>query len=221
MTCFTVIDAPQQSPEWRRARAGRLTGSMAHTLFAKGKTKDLESIQRRDYRLQLIAERIAGEAQENIFFTRDMERGLSIEPLAFAAYEADTGELVRKTGFLQHRDFMAGCSLDGDINHFSGIIELKCPKMATHLNYLAYPDALLKDYDAQVRHNLWISGAAFCDLISFDDRLPKEKQMLVLRIERYAARISEYEAEALKFLAEVKNQYDQIMGPAACVETGN
>jgi exodeoxyribonuclease (lambda-induced) len=210
---FTVIDFPQQSPQWRIARAGRLTGSMAHTILATGRAGK-ESVMRRDYRLQLVSERIAGEAQENLFFTRDMERGVVIEPQAFAAYEAQTGELVRKTGFLQHNSIMAGCSLDGDIGDFSGIVELKCPKMATHLTYLADPSALAGEYDAQVRHNLWISGAAYCDLISFDDRMPPHKQLLRVRVEAFNARLDEYEVEAKKFLAEVETHYCLIMDGA-------
>jgi hypothetical protein len=62
---------------------------------------------------------------------------------------------------------------------------------------------------------LWVSGAAFCDLISFDDRLPKHKQMLRVRIERYNAGVGEYEIEAMKFLSEVDAAYNTIMGVAA------
>jgi predicted phage-related endonuclease len=211
---FTVIDAEQRSPAWMQARAGRLTGSRAAIVMVKGKG-DKESVQRRDYRLQLVAERITGVAQENIYFNADMQRGVELEPFAFAAYEGLTGEMVRRTGFLQHNTLMTGCSLDGDINDFSGIIELKCPKLATHLGYLANPASLYNDYTAQVAHNLWITGAAFCDLISYDDRLPKHKRLLRMRIERYHAGIAEYEAEALKFLDEVSANYQAIMGEAA------
>jgi hypothetical protein len=211
---FTLIDAEQRSPAWCQARAGRLTGSRAAVILAKGR-KDGESVQRRDYRLQLVAERITGVAQENYFFSADMQRGIDIEPLAFAAYEAQTGEMVRRTGFLQHDTLMAGCSLDGDVNDFSGIIELKCPKLATHLGYLAEPYKLIHDYYAQVAHNLWITGAAYCDLISFDDRLPKAKQLIRTRIERYDAQIPEYEIETLKFLDEVSEAHTAIMGEAA------
>jgi predicted phage-related endonuclease len=212
---FTVIEAAQRSPEWSQARAGRLTGSRAAVILAKGRQKDTESTQRRDYRLQLVAERITGVPQENFYFNADMQRGVDLEPLAFAAYEAATGEMVRHTGFLSCDDIMAGCSLDGDINGFSGIIELKCPKLATHLGYLGNPASLPQEYAAQVAHNLWISGAAFCDLISFDDRLPKHKQMLRVRIERYNAGVGEYETAAMKFLSEVDAAYNTIMGVAA------
>jgi exodeoxyribonuclease (lambda-induced) len=211
---FTVINAPQRSPEWRIARAGRLTGSMAHTILMQGRKKGEESKVRRDYRLQLISERIAGESQDNFFWTQEMQRGVDIEPLAFAHYESLTGQLVRKTGFLAHNTVMAGCSLDGDVGNFSGILELKCPKMATHLAYLADRDQLRIDYLPQVSHNLWITGAAFCDLVSFDNRMPPDKQFIKVRIEAYDAGIKEYAEAATAFLAEVDTHYHLIMDSA-------
>lgn len=208
---FAIIEAAQRTPEWVAARAGRLTGSRAHCVLTKPKKGADESVMRRDYRLQLVSERITGQAQESFFWSDDMQRGVDLEPVAFAMYEAQYGHMVRKTGFLQHTEYMAGCSLDGDINEFSGIIELKCPKMATHLTYLKKPNTLYDDYAAQVRHNLWITGAAWCDLISFDDRLPKPIQMMRLRCERYDVDVPGYQIEALKFLSEVENEYQQIM----------
>jgi hypothetical protein len=213
MRPFTVINAEQRGPDWRKARAGRLTGSRAHIVLVKGRGGE-PSKMREKYRLQLIAERINGEAHETFFSSADMQRGITLEPLAFAMYEAELGEMVRRTGFLSHTQFMAGCSLDGDIGDFSGIIELKCPMTAQHLAYRADPQSLLDDYRAQVRHNLWISGAAFCDLISFDDRLPKKMQLLRVRVERHNADIPAYTAAALKFLDEVENQYQLIMDGA-------
>lgn len=214
MSNFNVIDVPQRSLEWYQARAGRLTGSMAHAILMSGKKKGEESITRRDYRLELISERIEGCSQERLFWTAEMQRGVDIEPVAFGMYEAVYGEMVQKSGFLQHKEHMAGCSLDGHMGDFSGIIELKCPKMATHLIYRADPQELLNKYRAQVRHNLWITGAAYCDLVSFDDRLPEPKRMVRVRMERYDAQLPEYEAAALKFLAEVETQYMQLMDGA-------
>jgi hypothetical protein len=208
---FTVIDAEQRSPEWYLARCGRLTGSKADILLAKGK-KGEESIQRRDLRLQIACERITGVPDEEGFFGKDMQRGLEMEPLAFAAYEVATGEMCRKTGFLQHNTLMAGCSLDADIGNFSGIVEFKCPKTYTHLMYLREPQTLLAEYLAQVRHNLWISGATFCDLVSFDNRLPARLQLLRLRVECYNAGIPDYEMLAVQFLNEVENEVAKIEG---------
>ena len=214
MSNFNVIDVAQRSLEWYQARAGRLTGSMAHVITMTGKKKGEESKTRRDYILELVSERIAGCAQERLFWTAEMQRGVDIEPIAFCMYEALTGNLVQKSGFLQHKVLMAGCSLDGHIGDFSGIIELKCPKMATHINYWELPAQLRAEYIAQVRHNLWISGAAFCDLVSFDNRLPGSKQMVRVRIERRDAQLPEYETAALQFLSEVADRHQLIMDGA-------
>lgn len=209
MSRFIIIDAEQRSAEWRAARAGRLTGSRAQSILTKGKSGK-ESVMRRDYRLQLVAERIDGESQERLFFNADMQRGIDLEGAAFAEYEAQTGTMVMRTGFLQMVDVWAGCSLDGHIGKFSGITELKCPKMATHLAYWDNPESLLADHMAQVRHNLWVSGAAYCDLVSFHDRVPKKLQLLRKRIERYDADIAAYEIEALKFLGEVEDKLKDL-----------
>lgn len=218
MSNFNVIDAPQRSMEWYAARAGRLTGSMAHVILMSGKKKGEESKTRRDYRLQLIAERIAGSSQERMFWTADMQRGVDIEPIAFGMYEAITGQMVQKSGFLQHKTLLAGCSLDGHIGDFSGIIELKCPKMATHLTYADNPLLLRDEYMAQCQHNLWITGAAFCDLVSFDNRLPEHSRLVRVRIERYNANLKEYEEKALIFLDEVQAQFDALMAKTIFVE---
>ena len=196
---FTIITHAQRSPEWFSARAGRLTGSCAASILAKGKGS-AESVMRRDYRLQLACERLTGIPAEGGFVNDAMQRGIDLEPIAFAAYEAATGNMVRSTGFLSADQHMVGCSLDGDVDNFEGIIELKCPKTATHIGYLKDPTTLLDAYRPQVLHNLWVTGAKWCDLVSFDDRLPKALRLCRIHVELVT---SLYEAEALKFLAEV------------------
>lgn len=204
---FQVIDHPQRSPEWFKARAGRLTGSRASDMLAK--IKSGEAAARRDYRLQLATERLTGQPQENGFVNAEMQHGIDCEPFAFAAYEAATGEMVRRTGFICSDEHMVGCSLDGDINDFAGIIELKCPKSTTHVGYLkggVMPSAYLP----QVTHNLWVTGAEWCDFASFDDRLPKELQLFRVRVYAKDCDIPGYAAEAAKFLAEVEAELSDL-----------
>jgi hypothetical protein len=43
-----------------------------------------------------------------------------MEADAFAAYEAATGNLARRVGFLAHPELMAGCSPDGEVGNFTG-----------------------------------------------------------------------------------------------------
>jgi YqaJ-like recombinase protein len=197
---FTVIDAPQRSPEWFAARLGRLTGSRAADMLAT--IKSGEAAARRDLRTQLVCERLTGQVQEDPFVNAAMQRGIDCEPLAFAAYEAQTGTLVERSGFLAHDSYMAGCSLDGHVDGFTGLIELKCPKSTTHLRYLRGGVVPL-DYLPQILHNLWITDAQWADFVSFDDRFPPELQLFIVRVTRDEKVIFEYERKALAFLSEV------------------
>lgn len=196
---FTVIDAPQRSEAWFQARAGRLTGSVAAKMLAE--IKSGEAAARRDLRFQLCCERLTGTPQEDGYVNAEMQRGIALEPVARMAYEAMTGQIVEESGFLAHTSLMAGCSLDGHVQHFTGIIELKCPKSATHYGYLR-EGGLPKAHVPQVLHNMWITGAAWCDFLSFDDRFPAELQVFYVRYERDEQAIADYAAKAVAFLEE-------------------
>ena len=204
---FTVSMAEQRSDQWFQSRLGRLTGSRAADALAT--IKSGEAAARRDYRMQLVCERLTNQLQEDGYVNAAMQRGIDLEPVAFAAYEAETGAVVRRSGFLSHNTHMAGCSLDGDVGEFAGILEVKCPKSATHLGYLRDGKVPSK-YVPQITHNLWVSGAQWCDFVSFDDRFPEALQLFRVRVERDAKAISEYEAKALAFLAEVEREVEAV-----------
>jgi predicted phage-related endonuclease len=196
----TILDCEQRSEEWYAARSGRLTGSVAGDMLAKIKTG--EAAARRDLRVQLVCERLTGQPQEDGFQSKEMIRGIELEPVAFGAYEAETGIMVDRSGFIAADDLMVGCSLDGHVGTFDGIVELKCPKSATHLRYLR-GGCVPSDYLPQLRHNVWVTGAQWADFVSFDDRFPEGLQLFRVRMTRAQLLIPEYEAEAMKFLAEV------------------
>lgn len=200
---FTICAAEQRSPEWFQARLGRLTGSRAGDVLAS--IKNGEAAARRDYRLQLVCERLTGQIQEDAFVSKEMVRGIEKEPEAFAAYEARTGEMVQRSGFLAHVQHHAGCSLDGHMDNFIGILELKVPKSATHLKYLKN-NTVPPEHVPQITHNLWITGADYCDFLSFDDRFPPALQTFLIRVNRSDVDLKAYEVSALKFLAEVDTE---------------
>lgn len=209
---FTICTAEQRSREWFSARAGRLTGSKAADAIDFTK-KAGESAKRRDYRFQLVAERLSGQPQEDgdSYVSPAMQRGIDKEPDALGAYEILTGRVARKTGFLAHTQYLAGCSLDAHVGAFEGILEIKCPKTATHLTYLRtgnVPD----QYLPQIWHNLWISGAQWCDFLSFDDRLPEHMHTFLKRVARDQAAIDRYADAALTFLAEVDREVASLKG---------
>ncbi len=200
MRNFTVVEAEQRSPAWFAARAGRLTGSRASDMLATIKTG--EAAARRDLRTQLVVERLTGQPQEDSFINAAMQWGIDHEADAFAAYEAQSGNLARRTGFLAHTALMVGCSLDGDVDDFAGIVEIKCPKSATHYGYLKAGEVPAA-HKPQILHNLWVTGAQWCDFISFDPRFPEGHQLFVCRVPRAELDILAYEKTVEKFLAEI------------------
>ena len=200
-----IIECEQRTPEWFAARAGRLTGSVAGDILGKLRSGG-EPAARRDLRVQLAVETLTGTPMEQTGFTSAaMQRGIDAEPVARGAYEARTGNIVRTTGFVIREDLAVGCSLDGDIRAFEGILEIKCPKSATMAQYLK-DDRLPPDYLPQVTHNLWITGAQWCDFVAWDDRMPPGLNYFCVRVVRDNAAIAAYEVEVRKFLTEVESE---------------
>jgi predicted phage-related endonuclease len=215
----TILTMPQRSPEWIAARLGRVTGSTADAMLAQGKGK-AESAGRRNLRVRLALERLMGVSQEDVYQSRDMLRGIELEDEAFRAYEAETGNVARKSGFLAHPTLLAGCSLDAEVDHFAGIVELKVPKSATHLEYLRGGVPL--NYLRQVQHNLWISGAQWADFVSYDPRFPEGLRLKITRITMSDAERTAYELLVRLFLGEVDRELADVrtMAAAATASTG-
>lgn len=206
MTPYLVIDAEQRSAPWFLARLGRLTASDAGKMLAtiqKG-----EAAARRDLRVRLVCERLTGKSAEEPFTNADMDRGVTLEPTARIAYEFASGANVKAVGFLQHRAHMAGASPDGIIgtpDAIEGLVEIKCPRSARHLTYLR-AGGVPSEHRPQLLHQLWVSGAAYVDFVSFDAEMPEALQLFVVRLERIDSEIADYERKALAFLAEVDNE---------------
>jgi predicted phage-related endonuclease len=206
---FTVHDADQRSDAWHALRAPRLTSSYAKCLFAAGKGKE-ENVGKRDLRMRLALARMTGRAQEEDGWQSDaMRRGVEQEGAARLAYEAATGQLVREAGFVALNDHMAGTSLDGYLGDFEGVVELKCPKSPTHVGYIKAP-GIPSDYQHQIRHHLWVTGAKWCDFVSFDDRLPEHLQLVIYRVTREELDIPGYEKAAVAFLKEVDALIEEL-----------
>lgn len=207
MTPLYIVSAhPQGTPEWYADRAGKVTGSRAECVLAKVKAG--EAAARRNYRVQLVTERLTGKSQdEDGYQSPDMLWGKEQEPYARAAYEAQTGALVEQAGFAWLPDLPVGCSVDGFVQDADGkgFFEAKCPKSATHVGYLL-ANRVPPDYVPQVTNNFYvIKDAAFVDFVSFDPRLPENLQLMVVRAYRneFAAELAVYDTEVRRFLEEV------------------
>lgn len=207
MMAFTIIDAPQRSAEWYAARVGRLTGSVASQMLAT--IKSGESAGRRNLRIRLVLERLTDKPQENDFVSAAMQAGIDREASAFAAYEALTGDMALRSGFLAHTTHMAGCSLDGHLGDFDRLVSIKCRQPAAHLDFLR-SGKIPGDALAQMRHELWITGAREHDYFSWNPDFPEAMQSMVITVTRAAVDVAGYEREALAFLAEVATEVEAM-----------
>lgn len=206
---FTVIECAQRSDVWRAARCGRLTGSQAGEILKAGRGNK-ESVARARLRTLLVSERLTGVQAKDDFDTRALARGREKEPLAIGMWEAETGLLVKRTGFISATDYMVGASLDCHVGNFDGVLEVKAPDSDTHTEYLL-GEVVPEDYLPQLRHNVWLTGAAWGEFVSFDDRLKDESLHLFrVRMTREELAVEEYEREVMKFLAEVNVEFNRV-----------
>ncbi len=205
---FTIIDCPQRSPEWISARLGRVTSSAANELLSSRKDGS-EAAGRRNLRIRLALERITGRSQERDFQSDAMLAGVQREAEALAAYEVFTGNLLAKSGFLQHDSLMAGASLDGHADDFSFIVEAKSPIAATHWDYVQ-SNKVPTDYLRQVTHQLYVSGAGFCDWFSYQPEFPERLRVKLVTVKREDVDLLAYDRELKKFLAEVERDYAAV-----------
>jgi putative phage-type endonuclease len=217
MRPFRVIDAPQRSQEWFAARLGRLTASNAKHITSTLKSGG-EPAARRDLRMQLVCERLTGQPQDDVFVNEDMQRGIDLEPAAFAAYEATSGTLVSRVGFLADSELMAGASPDGVVNDFAGLLEIKCPRPANHVGYLR-AGGIPAGHRAQLLHQMWLTGAGWLDFVSYCPALPASMQVYIARLVREDDEIAAHEAAVRKFLAEVDTEEAALRGWSVIKET--
>ncbi len=199
-----VIDVEQGTPEWHQIRLGRLTGSVVSDAFAT--IKSGWGAGRKNLRVRLVLERLTGKSQEGGFSSFDMERGTLLEPDARSAYEVETGLLVQQGGFVAHDDLMAGCSPDGLTE--DGLVDFKCPKAATHLDYLR--GGLPNDYRLQLIHGLWLTGRQWAEMVSYHPEFPESVRLKVTRIYAKDLDLNAHELNVRLFLNEVDAELAEV-----------
>jgi len=202
----------QRTPEWYAARVGKVTASRVADVVAK--TKSGYSASRANYMAQLVCERLTGQQQES-YQNAAMQWGTETEPLARSAYEMQKDVFVSETGLVDHPTItMAGASPDGLVGD-DGLIEIKCPNTATHIENLLSNSAP-SAYVIQMQWQMACTGRKWCDFVSFDPRMPEDLQMMVVRVERSDEQIAMLESEVVKFLGEVDDKVNQLKQLKEC-----
>jgi putative phage-type endonuclease len=194
-----MSDIIQGSPEWKALRCGKVTASRVADVVAKTKTGF--SASRANYLAQLIAERLTGTPAET-YTNAAMQHGTETEPEARDAYCFYQGVTVEQIAFVPHPKInQAGASPDGLVGA-DGLVEIKCPNTATHLETLL-GQAVPAKYIDQMQFQMACTGRKWCDFVSYDPRMPEHMRLFVRRVERDDKRIDLLENEIAGFLLEM------------------
>lgn len=190
----------QGTAEWHELRRGKVTASRVADILAKTKTG--ASASRQNYLIELALQRITKTIQPS--YTNDaMAWGTATEPQARVAYEVKTGNFVDQVPFIDHPTIeWFGCSPDGLVDK-DGLLEIKCPNSATHWEYFKAKEPP-KKYFIQMQAQMAVTGAKWCDFVSFDPRMPERSQLLIVNVPRDSEFIVYMEAEIKQFLSEVE-----------------
>lgn len=201
----------QGTEEWIQARCGNVTASRIADMMAELKGGKGESASRRNYRAELVCELLTGKVQKS-YCSLDMQRGIDLEPLARAAYEVRQGVMVDQVGFILHPTVpRSGSSPDGLVAE-SGMVEVKCPKAATHIDYLLAGVAP-SDYQLQMLWQMACCEREWVDFISYHPDLPEELQLFVVRFPRDNDRITKIEKAVIEFTREI----DETISRLRCI----
>src|SRR5690606_3365499 len=112
-----------------------------------------------------------------------LDWGHDVEAAARAAYEAETGAIVTCVGFIVHPALpYIGCSPDGLIGD-DGMHQIKCPQnAAVHIDTLT--GGMPEEHMPQVQAELFVTGRAWSDFVSFDPRMPPHLRLYRERVQR-------------------------------------
>lgn len=217
MIGYSVHHCEQRTAEWFECRRGRLTGSVAGDITAKGRDSG-EAVKRRDLRMRLALERLTGKCLDSGggYQSAAMKRGTELEPEARAMYEAISGRMVSEVGFVASGCGRLGYSpdavvVDADFR-ITHVLELKCPEWAAHLGYLQTGGKIGKDYEAQVAHGFLVTGCDSLDWMSYHPDFPEKLQHKLLSFTResWAEAIAQHAAHVATFFADVDAQMAEI-----------
>lgn len=196
----------QGSPEWLALRVGKVTASRVADVIAKTKTG--WGASRANYMAELIAERLTGDPAEK-YTNAAMVWGSEKEPDARAAYEFFRDAQVVEVAFIDHPIIgMTGASPDGLVGPH-GLVEIKCPNTATHLDTLL-SRTIPGKYVTQMLWQMACTGRQWCDFVSYDPRLPEAMSLFVKRVERDDTEIAGLEEKVAEFLEELDRKLAQL-----------
>lgn len=196
-----TLNIEQRSEAWYESRCGRVTGTRFADLVSGESTKTYKSL------VSDIACEIITHRQEEGYTNAAMEHGIETEPEARAEYETVTGTKVTEAGFIMRDEIdkyhdWVGISPDGLTS--DGMIEIKCPMMRTHLEYIE-GGKLPTEYRHQVQGQLFVTGLPYCDFVSYvEDMKP-----FIVRVFPDEELFTEFEKRLDKLIIDVTEKLNK------------
>lgn len=203
----------QRSDEWFAERVGKITASRMHDVMVERERGEFKSGPRKgqakpqpkalqDYGHQLAAERLTGRPRKQVKAAA-LQWGQEVEPAALAAYQAETGEIVQPSGFVQHPvHCFVGASPDFLVGSDGGG-EIKSPESSeVHLETLL--NGLPAEHIEQIQAGLWVTGRQWWDFVSYHPDFPEALRTYIQRVERDDEFIARMESACLQLEADVQ-----------------
>jgi len=192
-----VHNFEQGTPEWQQVRCGKFTASNFAKLFMAASTKGYQ-----DYINNVVFERLTGK-QAEAYTNEWMLRGSELEAEARISYESRTFNIVEQVGFVEYSEWI-GASPDVLIDA-DGLIEIKCPKHTTVIEYLL-SDKIPKDYYWQMQGQMMVTDRKWCDYFIYHPDL----EPIIKRVKREPKDIGLLIAELDKAIIETQNRIRTI-----------
>ena len=206
---MSMLENQQRTQEWYNERLGRFTASEIHKLLGKqglGKTGET-------YCFEKACELVFGIDEDEQFESWDMQRGKSMEPVAFEKFKElkyfEFIDVVPAYFFPYGED--AGASPDG-LTSDNGNVEIKCPKSLKLFNLIAngakeidavyIPQMQMQMLCGKTDHTYFFNFGIFKGVpIWHEFKVERDEKMISLIKER----LPEAVEKRNKFVEELKN----------------
>ena len=166
----------QRSAEWFAARLGRITSTSAKAIINPSARSDSATTLMGE-----LVREIATADYKDVPQTFWMRHGEETEPLALSAYELYTGVKLAAGGFtVSDRHHLLADSPDAVVGLFDGVVEAKCPSPDEHGRVLV-ARAAKPEYLWQFAWHMMVSGAGWCDYVSYCPDYPEHLRLFIRR----------------------------------------
>ena len=196
----------QRTKEWYISRLGNITGTDAEIILSGINTKKVN-----DLIMDKVWESLI-DTDNDLFMTQmnAMVWGNEHESTAIESYEKKTKKTVTSAPFHANKKVKgSGSSVDGYVGK-QGLIEVKCPyNGANHISVMLNREIEPKYY-AQIQKQMFDTKRKWCDYVSYDPRLKKEYQIVIIRILPDAEMQKEFQNKIESIVMKIQEKLKQF-----------